>query len=177
MNSDLLTKWTAILTNIAVVIGLAFVGLEFRNNTRAVEAERIDSFIQGSHDITALTIENGDLAEILYQAHANPSSLSGSDLDRAQHWMLMHYDNFRRTMLAHQAGLIPDEIYERQKIGTGFIFSSDIGLSLIASMQASALRDSIWETLNETAEEARIYCLNPQNVCVARYEAARDDKG
>lgn len=76
MNSDLLTKWTAIITNIAVVIGLAFVGLEFRNNARAVEAERIDSFIQGSHDITALTIENGDLAEILYQAHASPSSLS-----------------------------------------------------------------------------------------------------
>ncbi len=50
MNSDLLTRWTAIITNIALVIGLAFVGLEFRNNTRAIEAERIDSFIEGVAD-------------------------------------------------------------------------------------------------------------------------------
>jgi hypothetical protein len=34
----------------------------FRNNARAVEAERIDSYAQGSSDIQALIVENEDLS-------------------------------------------------------------------------------------------------------------------
>ena len=177
MNTDLLTKWTAIVTNLAVVIGLIFVGLEFRHNTRAVEAERIDGLVQGSAAVESLTVENADLAEIIYRTAANPKSLSGSDLDRAQHWLMMHYGQFQRTTLAHQAGLIPDDIYELQKVGVGFIFSSDIGLEVIALMRASKLADTTWEALSESAENARAYCLDPKNICVARYEAIRADKG
>jgi hypothetical protein len=40
MSDGLLTRWTGISTNIAVVVGLLFVGLEFRHNTRAIEADR-----------------------------------------------------------------------------------------------------------------------------------------
>ncbi len=58
MNSDLLTKWTAIVTNLAVVIGSAFVGLEFRNTTRAVEAERIDNFFALNAEINSVVVEN-----------------------------------------------------------------------------------------------------------------------
>ncbi len=177
MNTDVLTKWTAIFTNLAVVIGLVFVGLEFRDNTRAIEAERIDGLVQGSATVESLTVENADLAEIIYRTTANPKSLSGSDLDRAQHWLMMHYGQFQRTTLAHQAGLIPDDVYELQKTGLGFIFSSDIGLELIALMSASNLADNSWEVISESAKFARAYCLNPKNSCVARYEAIRGDKG
>jgi hypothetical protein len=101
MTSDLITKWTAIITNIAVIIGLAIVGLEFRNNTRAVEAERIDSLVQGIGDNNGLAIENQDLAEILYQAYEDPESLKGSSLDRVQHWLVASYSHFQRVHLAY----------------------------------------------------------------------------
>ena len=166
-------SWTTIITNIAVVVGLVFVGLEFRDNARAVEAERIDSFIQAIGDLNAVTIDNEELAEILYQAYADPDSLSGSRLDRAQHWMLTNYHNFSRVHLAHEMDLLPDDVYEIQKTGVGFGFSSDIGLELIDIMRQSGLREDLWEIVKESAEQARAFCLNPKNACVARYEAAR----
>jgi hypothetical protein len=173
MNSDSLAKWTAISTNIAVVIGLAFVGLEFRNTTRAVEAERIDSFIGGNAEINSLLVENESLAELVFRAHMPKASLTGSELDRAQSWMLMNYDSFRRQMLAHQADLISDELYEEQKVGIGFVFSSDAGLELIDIFRASALDNAVWKTISESTEAARKYCLDSANKCMARYEAIR----
>ena len=89
----------------------------------------------------------------------------------------MHYNQFQRTALAHQTGLIPDDIYELQRVGLGFIFSSDIGLEVIALMRASNLADKSWDVVSESAKLARAYCLNPSNSCVARYEAIRASKG
>ena len=176
MNSDLITRWTAIITNLAVVIGLAFVGLEFRNNTRAVEAERIDSFIQGAANLDALVIENRDLAGLLYEAHANPDSLSGSDLDRVESWLILQADNFRRVQLAHESGLVTDDLYEAREVGVGFVFSSNVGREVIDLFRASALSDQTWEAIDASAVEARSYCLNPQNKCIARYKVVRGTK-
>jgi hypothetical protein len=173
MNSELLTRWTAIITNIAIVVGLVFVGLEFRNTTQATEAERIDSILEGSADVRSLIVENEGLAELIYLAYEDPESLSGSNLDRVQHWMLMHYDNFQRTTLAYESGLITDRLYEMQRIGVGFMFSSDVGSGVIEQMRASELEDEIWNVIGESAKQARAYCLNRQNFCAARYEAAR----
>jgi hypothetical protein len=173
MNSDLLTRWTAIITNVAVVIGLGFVGLEFRNNAKSIEAERIDSFVQGVSDIITTTIESEGLAEILYQAHADPDSLTGPRLDRAQNLMLLQHNNFRRVYIQHQAGLLPDDMFEDERRAVGFSFSSDIGLNLVALFRASTLSGEVWDIIGESAEQARAYCLNPQNECLARFEAAR----
>ena len=177
MNSDFLTRWTAIVTNIAVVIGLIFVGLEFRNTTKAVEAERIDSFIGGNAEINSLIVENDDLAELIFKAHTAPGSLTSSELDRTQSWMLMNYDSFRRQMLANQAGLLSDELYKEQKAGIGFVFSSNVGLELIDLFRASALDNKVWEAISASAKAARKYCLNPANICMARYEAIRESGG
>jgi len=177
MNSDFLTRWTAIVTNIAVVIGLIFVGLEFRSNTRAIEAERIDSFIEGNAEINSLIVESEGLAELVFKARTAPDSLTGSELDRSQSWMLMNYDSFRRQMLAHQAGLLSDELYKEQKTGIGFVFSSNVGLELIDLFRASTLDSGVWKAIGESAKAARKYCLNPANICMARYEAIRESEG
>jgi hypothetical protein len=176
MNSDLLTRWTAIITNIAVVIGLGFVGLEFRNNARSIEAERIDSFVQGVSDIIATTAENEDLAEILYQAYADPDSLTGVRLDRAQNVMMLQHNNFRRVYIQHQAVLLPDNMYEYERTAVGFSFSSEIGLNLVALFQASTVGGQVWDIIGESAKQAKAYCIDPQNTCVARFESARGDR-
>ena len=177
MNSDLLTRWTAIITNIAIVIGLVFVGLEFRNNSRSIEAERIDSFIGGNAEINSLIVENENLAELIFRAHTVPDSLTSSELDRVQSWMLMNYDSFQRQMLANQAGLLSDKLFEQQKAGIGFIFSSNVGMELIDLFRASALDSEVWEAISASTKSARKYCLNPANICMARYEAIRESGG
>ena len=173
MNSDLITRWTAIITNIAVVVGLVFVGLEFRNNSRSIEAERIDSFTQGVAEIQSMWLGSNELSEIIYQAYADPESLSGSDLDRLQHLMFLYHSNFKRMHLAHNSGLISDEMFEDEKNAIGFVFSSDVGRRAIDLMRESNLSDESWNIISQSAEQARIYCLDPKNNCAARYEAAR----
>ena len=79
MNSDLIARWTTVVTNIAVIVGLIFVGLEFRNTARAIEAERIDDFIAGNAEINSLTVESESLSQLLFKAHTAPDSLTGID--------------------------------------------------------------------------------------------------
>lgn len=170
MDRELLTRWTAIITNIAVVVGLVFVGLEFRNNTRSLEAERIDSFVGGAAGIDTLIIENEGFAEILVQSYKNSDALTESDVARIQQWLIMHYDNFRRTMLAHRSGLLTDPVYENQRMGIGFVFLSDTASELVDSFRQSELDDKAWEEIARSAKEARSYCLDPKNTCLERYE-------
>jgi hypothetical protein len=170
MNSDLLTRWTAIITNIAIVIGLVFVGLEFRNNARAVESERIDSLTEEGAEIQRIAIGDAELTDILLRAYAEPESLTKTERDRAQHWMIVNYTNFRRVHRAHQAGLLPDDLYEVERAGVGFSFSSDIGLEVIDVFRSSqSLKNDSWEVVSESAEQARAYCDNSQNACLDRY--------
>lgn len=173
MNSDLLTRWTAIITNIAVVIGLVFVGLEFQNNSRSIEAERIDSFTQGVAEIQTVSLGSDKISEILYKSYAEPEALSEADIDRLQHLMFLYQGNFKRIHLAHQSGLISDEMYTNQKSAVGFVFSSEIGLETIEFMRASDINDDVWEAIKEPALQARAFCLNSKNTCAARYQAAR----
>jgi len=177
MNSDLIARWTTVVTNIAVIVGLIFVGLEFRNTARAIEAERIDDFIGGNAEINSLTVESESLSQLLFKAHTAPDSLTGIELDRVQSWLLMNYDSFRRQTLAYQAGLLPDSVYEVQKAGIGFVFISDAGLELIDLFRASGLDDTTWRAVDESAREARKYCLDPSKKCMARYEALRAGGG
>ena len=170
MNSELITKWTAIFTNLAVVLGLIFVALEFRSNTRAIEADRIDSFIGGAAETDSIIIENADFAEILVKSYAKPESLTDGEVARLEHYMLMHSDNIKRILHAYKAGLLPTATYETQRTGVGFVFASDPGLKLIEIFRASNLDDEAWEILSESAMEARSYCLEPENVCIDRFE-------
>lgn len=171
MNSDLLTRWTAIITNIAVFIGLAFVGLEFRNNTRAVESERIDSLTEGSAEIQRSTIGDAELTEILLRSFSESESLTKVERDRAQHWMVGNYVNFRRIHRAYQAGLLPDDLYEVERAGVGFAFASDMGSEVIDIFRGSqSLENDTWSVIDESAKRARVYCDNPENVCLDRYK-------
>lgn len=173
MVSEQLARWMNNITNIAVLLGLLFVGLEFRNNTRALEAERIDSLTQGMSNVNSIILADAEFAELFYQAYKNPEAIRGSSLDRVQHLMVQSYNHFQSVHLAHEAGLLSDEIYEIQRVGVGFAFSSEVGLELIDIMRASSMGESLWDVVRVSAEQARAYCNNPQNRCVARYEANR----
>ena len=154
-----------------VLVGLVFVGLGFRNNTRSIKAERIDSYVQGTAEITMSLLENETLTDIIYQAYADPESLSGADLDSAQHWMMLSYMNFMRVHRAHQSGLIPEDLYELERRGVGFAFSSDVGRGVIEIFRASDLASEVWDIIDQSSKQAQAYCLNSENRCVSRYSA------
>ena len=176
MNNISIAQWTAIITNVAVVIGLIFVGLEFRNNSRLIEAERIESYSNGVAEIQALWVGNKGLADILYKSHAMPEELAGSDLNRLQHLLFLYHNNFQRMHHAYGAGIVAEEVYAVEETAIGFTFSSEIGLEVIELMRQSEMGESSWGVVKESAMKARAYCLNSKHKCAAMYEEIRNNK-
>jgi hypothetical protein len=143
----------------------------------AVEADRIESFTQGSSEIQRIAIEDAELTKVLLQVNAEPDSLTKTDRDRAQHWMVMNYLNFRRIHRAYQSGLLPVDIYETERAGVGFSFSSEIGSKVIEAFSSSNVLDNeVWEIVRKSANQAQAYCLDSQNVCLDRYITSRGEK-
>ena len=96
MGSDRISKWTATLTNIAVVIGLIFVGLEFRANTRAIESESPDSFMSGWNDAYAALLQSDKGSEIYYRGYAAPDSLNPQEESVFMLYLALASGNFER---------------------------------------------------------------------------------
>jgi hypothetical protein len=60
--------------------------------------------------------------------------------------------------------------------GVGFAFSSDIGIDLIDIMRVSTMGEILWDVVRVSAEQARDYCLDPENRCLASYAASRSNR-
>lgn len=166
MSSDRISKWTATLTNIAVVIGLIFVGLEFRANTRAIESESLDSFMSGWNDTNAAILQNDRTSEIWYRGYADPKSLTAHEKSVFMLFLQFSSSNFERIYRARELELIPDETWESHKAGIGFVFLSEIGREHVRIMLDSSLNNPMWEIIDQSTNDALAYCLNDNNSCV-----------
>ena len=170
MNSDQIVKWTAIFTNIAIVIGLVFVGLEFRNNTKATIAERVDNLAAANAELTIMLMQEDGIAEIQYRAHRDPDSLTVTERERYEGSLNWYQRNFVRIHHYYQQGFLSQEDWEFEKAAIGYVFVSPPGLEYIEIMSASNLAHPIWGHIMESAAEAKAYCDSPDNLCVPRLE-------
>lgn len=66
MKLDRFDKWSGILSNSAVLIGLVVVVLEINQNTRAIESEVAWARLESSIDLQNQLIENPDFARIYF---------------------------------------------------------------------------------------------------------------
>jgi len=170
MDSDLLAKWSATITNIAIVIGLVFVGLEFRNTTKAIEADRVDSITQAIMESNQLLLQTEGLAEILYKAYASPEELTPIEEDKLVSYMYVTYTQFRQIHQTYLAGLYPEGQWQSQKASIGFGFSSELGIAYIDILRSSAMDSDTLDVIHQSAINARDYCKSPNNVCTGRFE-------
>jgi hypothetical protein len=170
MNNDQLAKWTAIVTNIAVVIGLIFVGLEFRNNTNTLEIERLDHYAEGMRNNSLMLAKNGELASIFMKAHNEPDALTAEELFRYQQYLLGVSSHIERLTQYNQRGLLPDKLWEREIAGVGFMFSGEEGLRLLQVMDKSNINSTVWSAIESAAIEAKAYCSDGKNECMAPFQ-------
>jgi hypothetical protein len=173
MSSDRISRWTAILTNIAVVIGLVFVGLEFRSNTRSIEAERIDSFMSGWNDVYAALLQSDRSSEIYHRGYADPESLTAQEESVFNLYLQLSFNNFERIYRARNLGLIPDDIWESHRAGIGFAFLSELGRDTVRIMLDSGLNNPMWGVIDQSTKDALAYCLDDNNRCVQPMASVR----
>ena len=176
MNSDLVTKWTAILTNMAVVIGLVFVALEFRSTTRAIQAERVNSNAEFYHNINIAILQDKELAALRYKANTEPGALSDSEILRYTAYLDLHHGNFLNIYRNYRDGLVPEEDWEYAKAAIGWAFFSEPAMDYVEILDASNVESPVHAFIEESVSIARAYCNNPDNKCVKRYDVQRSWK-
>jgi hypothetical protein len=170
MNSEQLSKWTAIITNIAVVIGLIFVGLEFRNNTNTLEIERLDNYTEGMRNNSLMLAKNGELARIFIMVNSDPEALSADEIFRYEQYLLGITSHIERLSQYRQRELLSESLWEREISGAGFMFSNDVGLRLLRIMDKSDINTPVWKILESSARRAKEYCIDINNECLAPFQ-------
>ena len=95
--------------NLAVLVGLVFVGIEVRNSRAAAEAQIADGIAEGFMHVNELAIENPSVACIWVLGWHSPESLS--DLQAAQFSMdaRMVFKQYARVYSLYETVLVAEE--------------------------------------------------------------------
>lgn len=126
-----------IISALAVVASLIFVGIQIRQNTRATQASMRQSIADNDIDYLITFLDNSILA------HANAKSIAGDSLSPVEWEQLVaqQHVNFRVFENAHyqyQNGLLDDEVWQRYRVIIELLLTSD-----------SAARE-LWSSRNYT---------------------------
>ena len=82
MNRENLNLWFSFITNIAVLVGLIFVGYEIRQNTAQLRAESSQSITESVNALNAGLYSDGELADLLIRGTENLESLNSVERSR-----------------------------------------------------------------------------------------------
>lgn len=127
MNWDAIGAVGEILGAIAVFVTLLYLSVQIRQNTRAVQANGMDSLVSSVNDIRRSLFENKELSELYIKGSNEPASLDQSEQLRYRlvvHNMLMSEANlFAQSRLSG----LGDEYWETQKPLIGRIVGSKGG--------------------------------------------------
>jgi hypothetical protein len=110
-----LKNWAAIaeiLSAIAVVLSLLYVGLEIRRTTMESDADIQAELLSYTYQRRYLLIDNGDLSELLAKGYADPETLTAGELLRFQSYIELHFVAWERAFGAHQDGIFSKHLFE-----------------------------------------------------------------
>ena len=114
MSTRKLTTWVAIaeiISAVAVVLSLIYVGLEIRRTTLESDADIQAELLTYTHQRRILVIESPDLSGILTRGYADVSSLTPEELRRFQLYVELHFVAWERAHMARQGGVFSEELY------------------------------------------------------------------
>ena len=114
MSKRNLTNWVAIaeiISAIAVVLSLVYVGVEIRRTTLESDADIQAELLTYTHQRRILVIESDDLSHILIKGYDDLNSLTAEELLRFQYYVDLHFVAWERAHLARRSGVFSEELY------------------------------------------------------------------
>lgn len=103
----------AVITNVAVLVGLAFVIVELQQNERNLAADVQLSLASAYQDLSSRPIENPDFAATLTRMFTVPDSLSQVEFVQALNWMNEWAAVLFATYELRRSGVITTETWEQ----------------------------------------------------------------
>ncbi len=114
MNNRKLGAWVEIaeiISAVAVVVSLIYVGLEIRRTTVESDADVQAELLGYTHQRRYLVVENADLSALLAKGYADPTQLTPDEMLRFRAYVELLYVAWERAYLTMDAGVFTKELF------------------------------------------------------------------
>jgi len=111
MDSQLLEQiyyLSEMVSVVAVVVSLIYVGIQVRQNTQAVKNNTLQNISESQLNVYGLLAAHGDLAEICFQSATGRGSDQGSEKFRYTAWMHTAIRSLENAFYQHREGALDD---------------------------------------------------------------------
>ena len=112
MESGRASHWLVIASNIGVLVGLIFVGLEVRNSSYSVTAQSANSITSGYNEFNYIVAADPELARIVYLGIRDPERLTGPETYRAALMITGLFNQFKQLHTLYASGVISQTQWE-----------------------------------------------------------------
>jgi len=130
-----LVQWAEVVSALAIVISLIFVGLQIRQNTRISEVNAYQELIIQISQLNQLKVENPGFAEIYHRLNAGEKLQPGTETEQAVAYLLIGFRHGDLAFRQYKNDLIDEE-------------SLNSALSPVRAYLALPLGKEVWADLN-----------------------------
>lgn len=110
-NRDAWKFWVELVSAIAIVVSLIYVGYEIRQ-TQVLSQRSVDELLFArNEESNRVLVENADFAEIFARARRDPASLAETERIRYLAYEHNMIDNWEIAFYAHYDGVLSDEYW------------------------------------------------------------------
>ena len=102
---------TEITGAIAVVLSVLYLGLQIRDNTKALRSQAHYNALVLAQRPWEMMIENKGLASVVNAGYATPEALSADDWARCSSYMFMQFNAWEYFYYQHRDRAIPKELW------------------------------------------------------------------
>lgn len=109
MNAQILEQIyyvSEMISVVAVVVSLIYVGIQVRQNTQAVRNSTLQNISENQLNVYGLLAAHGDLSEVVFQAATGEGSELGPDRFRYTAWMHTAIRSLENAFYQHREGAL-----------------------------------------------------------------------
>jgi len=114
MDRERVQLWASvaeIVSAVAIVVSLLYVGSEFRQSQTLSERDADVRLFESVRETNRILIENPDIARIVVEAAADPAALSEVDRVRYLAYQHLFFDNWEIAWGYHEDEVLGDELW------------------------------------------------------------------
>ncbi len=109
-----LSEWAnvaEIVSAVAVVTTLLYVGLEINQNTRAIQSGTHQALLDSAQELDYLKLANPHILEAVLKAESGVESLTVSELEIFNMYAQMTFSKWENIFLNHEQGLLDTDLW------------------------------------------------------------------
>lgn len=92
-----------------MVLSLIYVGIQLKQNTKAIRLTTMESVLQQFRDHEALVCQSSEVADIFWRGHQDPSTLKGPEVMRYHQLCNYYYKSFENAYFQYRDGVLEKE--------------------------------------------------------------------